>query len=977
MNVLDCYPEEYNILSCKISFLENGKKDIIFLEDWKKYQNEKYPRNLINSNSSNFYVICGQISNNLIVFDFDVVKKKECNSEEIYGKIIEIEPRFKEALTIQTQSGGLHFHVQVESMDCYNMLSRNKDIPCNLEEIDHIDVQGEKKIAILWTKIINQEKPLKITNSEFYEILGKFKGKEEKALEVPKKEVKTTINNIDLNKLDKPYRDFLNGKFKIDKYCEKTGIGENQYWKDLYWHVLKRLGLYHYDLYPILEKTQPEFSKEKTEAQLKYKYHDYRLPFNTKSKPGFIKKSKYELYPEYYKETEEIITDREKLRKIYQIQTGKRATWIRDGKEFSTNDFSRWEAKVKGKASEETVKRQEEQIVEELIDEFDLLVLDDTKQILVREYMAYLFEMRNFEDELKSKIFRIEKGSYSNVKKDILAMIKDDKRVRVKRDEFYNKTDIIPFKNGVYDFKTDYFFKIERVKDFKFFYEISHDYREDKEYKCLKFKKILVQWIDKKTKQYHRKGKRKFLLNDIFEAIGLTMTMNTGFKKHFIPLGPTDAGKTQFGNIRNALFDNRNMVGSSLQRIGSNEFGTDNLQFKVALACDELPEGLIKQTGPIKNLLGGTTLMQGELKGGKKFLFKPYVKCWFNANKPAELKNPNDPAFYNRFIFIFFPNEFKQGDKTFTNDIWEDIVNDDDEMQGIIHEAIEGYKRILERKGFRKEVTENTRHIWLYNSDPIYKFLHNYTDKDDEYHGKITAKDFLEKFAVYGNVAWSAQKVYVRLNQYGVVKYMGDEFQKLRGIKWKEGVWDDENNKDEIEKKKEKTPKIMDEFFLKEEPEIIEQPTFELLFTPEEKELIKKLQGELDYMKIPVSMDNLWVTTGADKDFTFPEFEAIIEKLDLIVEDEEFGYKTVRLPKKETQIIEEVDPYNLEKNIEKLEKEIKEKQDELKKIDDIEKVKEIQKEIYIKKKDLKFFKEIEKKENEGFDNLTKLLKGEL
>ena len=108
----------------------------------------------------------------------------------------------------------------------------------------------------------------------------------------------------------------------------------------------------------------------------------------------------------------------------------------------------------------------------------------------------------------------------------------------------------------------------------------------DKHYQCPKFKKLLVQWIDEKVyydrdktmrKFGYRKGKRKILLNDIFEMIGLCMTMNMRFKTAFLNYGPKDSGKTQFYNIIMNLIGFDNISNTSLQRMGKDQFGAENM----------------------------------------------------------------------------------------------------------------------------------------------------------------------------------------------------------------------------------------------------------------------------------------------------------------------------------------------------------------------------------------------------------------
>lgn len=463
--------------------------------------------------------------------------------------------------------------------------------------------------------------------------------------------------------------------------------------------------------------------------------------------------------------------------------------------------------KDKPKKENDTLKRQEEEIEEEILNEFDIKVLDDTKQILIRENVGYFYELQKFDITLKNKIEKIDKGSYRSIKNDIIAMIQDNQKTRILRKDFCTDDHIIPFKNGICDFRKNCFIPKEKIENMIFFYEIPYEYKNDKVYDCQKFKKLLTQWIYKKIKFKENTLyiPKILLIRDIFEAMGLSMTMNTGFKKHFIPFGETDSGKTQFGNIKNNLFDTRNVAGTTLQRIGKNEFGLDNLQFMIHLTVDDLPYGIIYETGTVKDLLGGGNLIQGELKGGKKFLFTSYIKAWFNANKPPKLKDPNDDAFFNRFIFLPFLNRYEQGKKDYILNIWKQIVNDPEEMQGIIHECLKGYNRLLKRGRFRKRLSKNTRHIWLYYSDPLYKFLFDYTEKDKSYHGTITAEEFKEKFAVEMLVSYSPQELYKRLSKYGIVKYKGDKVQMIRGIKWKENI-----KKKEIKKPEEVQKKIIE-----------------------------------------------------------------------------------------------------------------------------------------------------------------------
>ena len=78
--------------------------------------------------------------------------------------------------------------------------------------------------------------------------------------------------------------------------------------------------------------------------------------------------------------------------------------------------------------------------------------------------------------------------------------------------------------------------------DIMFPYQIQHDYLVDKEYNCPKFEALLEQWLDKKGET---------TIDDIYELIGYTLSMNVGMKTAVFLYGPTNTGKSQFINILN------------------------------------------------------------------------------------------------------------------------------------------------------------------------------------------------------------------------------------------------------------------------------------------------------------------------------------------------------------------------------------------------------------------------------------------
>ena len=119
-------------------------------------------------------------------------------------------------------------------------------------------------------------------------------------------------------------------------------------------------------------------------------------------------------------------------------------------------------------------------------------------------------------------------------------------------------------------------------------------YKNDKEYRCPKFKRLLREWLSLPFS--------KIRVRDIFEAIGLCMTVNVSYKAAFMNYGPPHTGKTQFFNIIKYVIGIKNMSALTLQRITKNEFGTVGLQFKLLNYCSDLGSKRIWDTSIFKNL---------------------------------------------------------------------------------------------------------------------------------------------------------------------------------------------------------------------------------------------------------------------------------------------------------------------------------------------------------------------------------------
>lgn len=373
-------------------------------------------------------------------------------------------------------------------------------------------------------------------------------------------------------------------------------------------------------------------------------------------------------------------------------------------------------------------------IARDLIDLKEIITMSDTGTMMRRDGNIFTDDMDIVYDELGRQLISAYKGkSYTTKRTATLKFIEDTTKFNRKR--FCYDRWVINFKNGYFDIKKNKFILAEENEDKIFCYEIPHNYIKGKA-ECPLFIRLLEEWL----------GEDNIITpNDIFEMLGYSMTMNTHLKMAFMIYGNRNSGKTAFQNILSNLIGVRNMSGTPLHRFGSNEFGTDNLQFKILNMVGDMGDAPIEDLAIFKNLTGGDIWVHGEMKGGKKFEFRNMVKIWYNVNFLPLIKKKNDEAFFSRWCLIHFPNHFPLQAEDTIKEIWELINDNEDEIQGILHECKKGCDRLIARNEyFREELVENTTHVWEYESDPLYAFIYDNCELNEN--RNVSSNEFRNMF---------------------------------------------------------------------------------------------------------------------------------------------------------------------------------------------------------------------------------------
>lgn len=280
-------------------------------------------------------------------------------------------------------------------------------------------------------------------------------------------------------------------------------------------------------------------------------------------------------------------------------------------------------------------------------------------------------------NSIRSEIQRVLKSLVSkHYKNEIIEKIKDS--TTMDRKDFKVSRELINLENEVLDIKTS----IIGAHDPKnlFFHKIPVSFVKDAD--CPMIKKFLLEVLDKQD------------VPIIQEWFGYILYRAYFIKKAIIFVGEGDTGKTTLLRLFERFIGKENVSGVSLQKVTSDKFAAAHFYNKHINIYDDLSFKDISDNGAFKIATGGGSIT-GEYKFGDQFQFENYAKLTFACNKIPDVKDPNDAAYFGRWIIIHFRNEVAAPDKFLI-----DKISTHEELSGLLNFALVGLKRLLENQRF-------------------------------------------------------------------------------------------------------------------------------------------------------------------------------------------------------------------------------------------------------------------------------------
>ena len=298
--------------------------------------------------------------------------------------------------------------------------------------------------------------------------------------------------------------------------------------------------------------------------------------------------------------------------------------------------------------------------------------------------------------------------------------------------------------------------------------------------------KVPVNYVEKATCPAFLKFLKDTLYPDdipvIQEWFGFSLFRKYFLKKALIFVGEKDTGKTVLLNVYQEFLSFKNISGMSLQRISEGDkFGLSHLKEKLANVFDDLSTKDIYDGGGFKMATGGSYIT-AEKKFGDSFTFLTFAKHLFGCNKIPPTKDPDDMAYYDRWLPICFDNALTKEE---IDPFLIEKLTTEKELEGILIWALEGLERLLLQKQFSyKKTLEEVKNIFERSSNTLSIFVQDCLVQNPD--GRMSKDEMFEGYTKWAleNKTQRCSKEQLGRNLMKYAKYIIDKKDKKSGRFW-------------------------------------------------------------------------------------------------------------------------------------------------------------------------------------------------
>lgn len=224
---------------------------------------------------------------------------------------------------------------------------------------------------------------------------------------------------------------------------------------------------------------------------------------------------------------------------------------------------------------------------------------------------------------------------------------------------------------------------------------------------------LCSRWIEALAEIFADDTRKANVLQELF---GYCLYPKILFPCAVFQIGGGSNGKGTVQKVLEAMLGDENVSHISLQRM-EEKFGPVELKDKLLNACGETAQTPLEVTR-FKEICAGDKV-QAEVKYKPDVVFQPIAKHLISMNEFPGIKDKTD-AFFRRVIVLEYTQKF-EGDSVDLH-LAETLIKT--ELNGIFRWALEGLKRVLEKKVIQApESVQQAKHRFRAKVNPVLMFV--------------------------------------------------------------------------------------------------------------------------------------------------------------------------------------------------------------------------------------------------------------
>jgi putative DNA primase/helicase len=251
----------------------------------------------------------------------------------------------------------------------------------------------------------------------------------------------------------------------------------------------------------------------------------------------------------------------------------------------------------------------------------------------------------------------------------------------------------------------------------------------------------------------------------------LLSTIHGSYKKAYLLKGGGNSGKTTYINLLNShFFGVDNCSNIKLQELINDRFKPAGLVGKIANIADELSKIKLGDIGKFKEITGGGRITV-ERKFEHPYSYQNKAVLIFATNEYPPVDDVDD-AFWQRWEILEFKKSFP------IDPSFESRIFTHKNLSAFLNLVIDRLKAIIKAGGLKQgRNLEETKRMWLYDSDSVYRFKHTCLIRD--IHTTIVKQDLYSRYLIYceekENPPVSQKDFSIKMQRFGAVDVQIDK----------------------------------------------------------------------------------------------------------------------------------------------------------------------------------------------------------